>query len=189
MARISEAAEGSKLKRAIDDVVWTAVREDALELELPDGRRLLIGGEIADYGDEYADPWVYNDIIVTHPDGAIEILTYPREVFPHMRCLVGATMGACGFIFGIVDRKRHPGKGRGPLVLRLDTSSCEIVRLPAAPPPVRVALYKSCEIREGNRVVLPVVRDREADPHLRIAFDLETLAWSEPFPNAHRAPD
>src|SRR5262252_8161373 len=60
LARLSEAIDRSKLKRTIDDVVWTAVREDALKIILPDGRKLIIGSEVLDFGDEYADPWVYN---------------------------------------------------------------------------------------------------------------------------------
>jgi len=54
--RIRADVERSKLVRTIDDVVWTAVRENASELTLADARTLLIGGDVADYGDEYADP-------------------------------------------------------------------------------------------------------------------------------------
>lgn len=39
-------------------------------------------------------------------------------------------------------------------------------------------------VRDGNRIVLPIVQRGKADPELAIAFDLETLAWSEPFPHA-----
>jgi hypothetical protein len=185
MARISEAVERSKLARSIADVVWTAVRQNALEMELADGRRLLIGGEVADYGEEYADPWVYNDIVVTRPDGGIEMLTYPLEAFPHMHCPVGAAAAGCVYVFGVLDRKRHPGRPRGTVALRLDTASYEIAPVAATPAGVRVNLYKDCEAREGPRVVFPLVRDRGSDPHLAIAFDLETEAWSEPFPRAH----
>jgi hypothetical protein len=188
MARLNEAMERSKLKRTIDDVVWTAVREDALELELPDGRKLLIGGEVADYGEEYADPWVYNDIVLTRPDGAVEILTYPPEVFPHMNCTVGIIAGEAVHLFGLLDRKRHPGRPRGPVVLRLDTSTCAITPAGAPPPGVWIDLYKGCEMRDGARVVFPIVRDREADPHMGIAFDLEAQAWSAPFPRRYAAP-
>jgi hypothetical protein len=183
MARMSEAAERSKLERTIDDVVWTAVREDALELELADGRRLLIGGEVADYGEEYADPWVYNDVILTHPDGAVEILTYPVEIFPHLLCPVGAVEDQGIYLFGILDRKRHPGRPRGPMVLRLDTSTYAIAPIVTAPPAGRVSLYKGCEVREGRRLVFPLVRDRAADPHMDLAFDLATHTWSAPFPH------
>jgi hypothetical protein len=182
MERMIEAHERSKLVRTIDDVVWTAVREDALQVALLDGRRLLIGGQVSDYGDDYADPWLYNDIVVTHADGAIEILTYPPDVFPHAFDLIGVTSGADVFIFGKFNWKRHPDRARQPFVLRLDTSSYRIERLPPEPSGVRLALYEGCAMREGTRVVLPIVRLSDADPLLAIAFDLETFTWSEVFP-------
>jgi len=40
MARRYEELDRNKLVRTIDDVVWTAVREEALRVALPDGRRL-----------------------------------------------------------------------------------------------------------------------------------------------------
>jgi len=180
-----EASDRRKLVRTIDDVIWTTVREEALHVALPDGRRLLIGGEVLDFGDEYADPWLYNDIVVTHADGAIDILTYPREVFPHASDLVGVVRGADVFIFGSFHWKRHPDRSRRPVVLRLDTSSYRIEPLSAAAPPVRLNLYEGCEVRVASRVVLPIVRMDEADPVLGIAFDMETLTWSEPFPHSH----
>ena len=132
MVRQSEAVDRSKLVRTIDDVVWTAVREEALHVALPDGRRRLIGGKVRDLGDEYADPWLYNDIVVTQANGEIEVLTYPLDVFPHAFDLAGVMRGADVFIFGNLDRKRHPDRARQPVVLRLDTSSCRIEWLSAA---------------------------------------------------------
>jgi hypothetical protein len=181
-ARLSAAIERSKLVRTIDDIVWTAMREDSLKLSLPDGRHLQVGGEINDFGDEYADPWVYNDVIVTHPDRKPEILIYPREIFPHLIWLVGAAMGKDVYIFGIFSRTFHPDRPRGPAVLRLDTASYEIANLSVAAPPARVNLYPGCDRRDGNCVIFPVVRDRKHDPEHYIAFDLETLSWSGPFP-------
>jgi hypothetical protein len=181
MNRRSEELDRNKLVRTIDDVVWTAVREEALHVTLPDGRRLQIGGEVCDYGDEYADPWRYNDIVVTHAEGAIEILTYPPDVFPHAFHLIGVTSGADVFIVGKCHWKQHPDRARQPFVLRLDTSSYRIERLPPEPKDVRLDLYEGCATREGTRVVLPIVRLSDADPLLAIAFDLETLTWGAPF--------
>lgn len=185
MARLSADIARSKLVRTIDDVVWTAVREGALKMVLPDGRNLLIGGEVPDYGDEYADPWAYNDVIVTHPGGVIDILTYPQDIFPHLSSTVGVLFGGDVYVFGIIDRERHPGRSRGPAVLRLDTSSYEIAELPVAAPPARVNVYEGADCRDGDRVVFPVVRLHGSDPELGIAFDLETLSWSQPFPHPH----
>jgi hypothetical protein len=181
-ARMSAAVERSKLVRTIDDVVWTPVREDALQLTLSDGRRLLIGGEVPDYGDEYADPWVYNDVIITHPDGRIEILTYPNKVFPHFYWPVDAVVDEHVYIFGNIHRKHHPGRWQAPVALRLNAVTYEVT--PAPPPDlaVRVDICLGFGVRDGTRVVFPVARDRATDPELGAAFDLQTLVWSEPFP-------
>ena len=179
--------ERNKLIRTIDDVVWTALREDAVELALQDGRKLLIGGEVPDYGDEYADPWVYNDVIVTHPDGTVEILIYPADVFPQLSGLQAVVAGSAVCIFGVFSSPLHPGRPRGPAVLRLDTSSFEMTMLSVTTPPCRVNTMAGCQIRDGKHVVFSVVRDRNADSVLDIAFDLETLTWGEPYPHGHSA--
>lgn len=47
---------------------------------LPDGRIIFVAGEHEDSYDP--DFFIYNDVIVQHPDGRIEIFGYPREIFP-----------------------------------------------------------------------------------------------------------
>ena len=172
--------------RTIGDVVWTAVREDAFQVTLCDGRQLLVGGEVSDYGDEYADPWVYNDIIVTHADGTVEILTYPKEVFPALHWPTGVAVDDSVYIFGIASRELHPHRSRAPVVLKLDVSSYAISELTAADPPVRVNIHAGAAIRQGNRIVFATTRERKTDPHLLIAFDVQTAAWGKPYPREQK---
>lgn len=47
--------------------------------ELEDGRVLLIGGEHEDFYD--ADFFIYNDVIVLHPSGEIDVFGYPHDAF------------------------------------------------------------------------------------------------------------
>src|SRR6185369_11799713 len=58
---------------------------------LGDGRRIAIAGEHEDYYDP--DFYIYNDVIVHHPSGEVDIYCYPREVFSptdfHSATLVG----------------------------------------------------------------------------------------------------
>ncbi|NJM91530.1 MAG: hypothetical protein HC861_01625 [Rhodospirillaceae bacterium] len=74
-------------------------------------------------------------------------------------------------------------------VLRLNTRSYEVAELPVSPPPARVNIYQGGETRAGNRMLFPIVRQRDADLELGIALDLDTLTWSAPFPYTHRAGD
>jgi hypothetical protein len=48
--------------------------------ELPDGTKLLIAGEHEDSYDP--DFFIYNDVVIAHPDGQIQILGYPEDHFP-----------------------------------------------------------------------------------------------------------
>ena len=59
---------------------WCNDRMGQTAMDLPDGRLVLIAGEHEDY--YYPDFYIYNDTIVLHKDGEVEILGYPREVFP-----------------------------------------------------------------------------------------------------------
>lgn len=47
--------------------------------ELEDGRVLLIGGEHEDHYDP--DFFIYNDVIVLHPSGEIDVFGYPHDAF------------------------------------------------------------------------------------------------------------
>lgn len=70
---------------------WCFDRFGQSKTQLPDGRIVLISGEHEDHYDP--DFYIYNDVVVRHPNGGIEIFGYPRDVFPptdfHSGTLVG----------------------------------------------------------------------------------------------------
>lgn len=70
---------------------WCCDRFGQSETILPDGRTVLIAGEHEDHYDP--DFYIYNDVIVIHPDDTIDIYGYPKEDFPptdfHSATLVG----------------------------------------------------------------------------------------------------
>lgn len=173
-----------KLTRTREDVVWTAVRRDPGRLTLPDGRRLIVGGDIADYGDEYADPWNYNDVVVIDSAGDVAVYAYPVEVFPHLFTWVVVPRGGDALIFGNVSRARHPEHKHRFIALRLDTQSFAMTQLSVASPPgFRPNLYPGCAVLRGSSVIFPNIRMTESDPYLGIALDLDTLTWGEPSPH------
>jgi hypothetical protein len=189
MRRLSEGIAQQKLARTRDEIVWTAVREESLELTLADGRLLLIGGEVLYYGDEAADTWTYNDIVVTRLDGAIEIMAYPKNDFPPLSGSAGAVHDGYVYIFGNVDRDRHPERRGAIGVFCLDATTYALAELPVNAPVARPNFYPGGTMREGNRVVFPIVRQTSTEPERGIAFDLEILSWSSPFPHRHPRED
>ena len=59
---------------------WSPDRFGQSRTTLPDGREVLIAGEHEDFYDP--DFYIYNDIIIRHPGGRIEILGFPEAAFP-----------------------------------------------------------------------------------------------------------
>jgi hypothetical protein len=88
---------------------WCFSRYGQSSTLLPDGRTVLIAGEHEDFYD--ADFYIYNDVVVRHPDGRHEIFGYPESLFPptdfHSATLIGDRMvliGSLGYPEG-----RRPG--------------------------------------------------------------------------------
>ncbi len=59
---------------------WCFSRFGQSKTELPDGRVVFIAGEHEDSYDD--DFFIYNDVVIRHPSGRIEILGYPEHLFP-----------------------------------------------------------------------------------------------------------
>lgn len=93
---------------------------------LPDGRQILIAGEHEDFYDP--DFHIYNDVVVMHPDGRVDIYGYPYELFPptdfHSATLVGNEIILIGSL-GYRD-SRSSGETQ---VLSLNTEALSIRRL------------------------------------------------------------
>jgi hypothetical protein len=100
--------------------MWCFDRFGKSETELPDGRVVHIGGEHEDYYDP--DFFIYNDVTIIEPDGAIEIWGYEPNVFPptdfHSATLIGKSV----FIIGCLGSAEQRVIGRTPVYqLELDT--------------------------------------------------------------------
>lgn len=182
LSQMRAAEERKRLRPADSEIVWTAVRDEALNVALNDGRRLRIGGLVLHYLDECADTRAYNDIIVTHPDGRVRILAYPEDVFPKLAQFIGIVRAGDVFVFGIKYRERPREEPRVPVTLRLNTSTFEIDRITASPP-TWTLFYEGAETLDGDRVLFPTYLREQPKAEYRVAFDLRTLEWGEPFPD------
>jgi hypothetical protein len=129
---------------------WSFSRYGRTETMLPDGRLIRIGGEYEDHYD--ADFYIYNDVIVSHPDGRTEIFGYSDDVFPptdfHTANLVDDRI----FIVGNLS---YPNiRGHEAQVLMLDAKSYAIDRFDTTgeTPPW---IYKhTSELVEGGGALL-----------------------------------
>ena len=112
---------------------WSFDRFGQSSTRLADGRVVLIGGE---QEDAYApDFYIYNDVVLEHRDGRIDIFGYPRDVFPptdfHSATLAGNRIVIIGNLSYLEDRR----PGTTPVLsLDLQTFAIAPVQTSGAPP-------------------------------------------------------
>lgn len=85
---------------------WSFARFGRSTTMLADGRTLQIAGEHEDAYDP--DFYIYNDVVVRNADGSLDILGYPRDVFPptdfHSATVVGDRVVIIGSLGYPADR-------------------------------------------------------------------------------------
>jgi hypothetical protein len=105
--------------------VWSWRRFGRTRTSLPDGRIVSVGGEHEDFYDP--DFYVYNDVVVQHPDGRVAFYLYPTEVFPptdfHSATLIGDWIWLVGALC------YQGARGETIQVMRLDIRDFHIERV------------------------------------------------------------
>lgn len=112
---------------------WCFQRFGQSSTTLPDGRNVLIAGEHEDSYDP--DFYIYNDVVVLHPNGSMDIFGYPREEFAptdfHSATLVSNRLVLIGNLGYPHDRR----PGRTPvMVLDLTTFAITQAQTSGNPP-------------------------------------------------------
>jgi hypothetical protein len=181
-------ANGNKsISDSVIHPLWSFDRFGQTATALPDGRILFVGGEHEDWYDP--DFFIYNDVVVLHPDRQIEIFCYPESIFPptdfHSATLVGSTLILIGSI-GYPGRRRY---GRTQ-VLGFDTDTFRISRMePKGDGPGWVHKH-TCEkygensVRVSGGEVLSLAQGREhrisqVSNSATFVLDLTSLKWSK----------
>lgn len=131
---------------------WCFERFGQSSTTLPDGRVVLIGGEHEDHYDP--DFFIYNDVVVRHPDGALDIFGYPHAVFPptdfHSATLVGNRI----IIVGSLGYPEERAAGMTPVcVLEIDSWAISTV-LSRGTPPGWIHGQKATLVDEGAAILI-----------------------------------
>jgi hypothetical protein len=112
---------------------WSFDRFGQSSTQLADGRVVLIAGEHEDHYD--ADFFIYNDVVVRHTDGRIDVYSYPSDVFPptdfHSATLIGNRIIIIGNLGYPEDRKPDTTQ---VLTLDLETFAVASVQTSGAMP-------------------------------------------------------
>ena len=180
------AYQGAQLSGGTRDdcPVWCAQRFGQSLTLLPDGRAIQIAGEHEDSYDQ--DFCIYNDVFVHHPDGRIDILCYPKEVFPPTDFHTATLIGDSIYIIGSLG---YPGSrhfGETP-VYCLDTNALEINHIkttgdqPGWISKHRAATNSSREIRVWGGKIGAVANGQEIyeDNNGSWVLDITLLRWRQ----------
>lgn len=131
---------------------WCFDRMGQSVTELPDGRKVYIGGE---YEDSY-DPnfHIYNDVVAEGVDGSITIYSYPKDVFPSTDFHSATFIDGKIIIIGSLGYPEDRIVGHAQ-VCQLDTTSFEIHKVNVAgQPPGWVHGHVASLELEKNRLVI-----------------------------------
>lgn len=160
---------------------WSFDRYGRSITELPDGRIVWIAGEHEDHGDP--DFFIYNDVVVEHPDGRIDVLGYPPVDFPPTDFHTATHDGArnCIWLVGNLGypNDRRPGETQ---VLRLALDSFEIRAVDCSGDAPGWIHNHGAELVDGalrvRRGVCVHADGRLIDQIDDWNLDLETFEWS-----------
>ena len=99
---------------------WSNQRFGQTDTTLPDGRVISIGGEHEDW--YVSDFYIYNDVIVTSPDGDLAIYGYPYDTLPPTDSHTATLAGARIVILGCLGHPSQRRPGHTPaFALAIDT--------------------------------------------------------------------
>jgi hypothetical protein len=150
---------------------------------LPDGRVVCIAGEHEDYYDP--DFYIYNDVVVLNPDGAIASYGYPRDAFPPTDFHTATLDAGRLVIVGVIGYPDDRIPGHTP-VYALDLASYRIDRLDTAGEMPGWTCRHRAKLDAGRRVIKvrrgEALVERSGDRRFRrnveeYELDLGALVW------------
>ncbi len=150
---------------------WCFDRFGQSSNQLPDGRVVFIAGEHEDSYDP--DFYIYNDVVVQHPDGRIEIYGYPRDIFPptdfHSATLVSNRIVLIGNL-GYPD-KRAPGRTQ-VIALDLDTLSISTLQT-SGMSPGWIQRHKATLADDGRSILIQGGKLDRGDPDKSLVENID----------------
>jgi len=159
--------------------LWAWQRMGRSSTPLLDGRIIHVAGEYEDWYD--VNFCIYNDVVVEHLDGRIEILLYPKDIFPPTDFHTATLIGRDIFLIGSIGYRdiRKPGLAQ-VLKLNIDTLQIEPVAT-TGEDPGWIARHVAQRLSETT-IGVSKGRVQTADNEFRdntdaFTLDTSTLTW------------
>jgi hypothetical protein len=159
---------------------WCFTRFGQSHTTLPDGREIFIAGEHEDFYD--SDFFIYNDVIVKHPDGQIDIFGYPREEFPptdfHTATLDGDKIIIIGSLGYPAERK--PGVTQ---IFTLDPATMKIAPRESSGAKPGWIFEHQAKLSDDGSLVIVTGGQIAREPNTFVdnidewELDLQTMTW------------
>jgi hypothetical protein len=131
---------------------WCFERFGQTSTQLPDGRRILIGGEHEDHYDP--DFYIYNDVVVLHPEGGMDIWCYPRSEFQPTDFHTATLLGDRIIMIGCAGYEQDCQYG-STLVQILDLKSMSVSRVESfGEPPGWLHRHQAILSADGKSIVV-----------------------------------
>ncbi|QDT39095.1 hypothetical protein [Stratiformator vulcanicus] len=178
-------AARSRFNLALDETLMPSFAFDRFGMSstiMPDGREIFIAGEHEDYYDP--DFYIYNDVIVRDPSGAIDIYGYPETVFPPTDFHSATRIESDILIIGCLGYQEQREEKTTPVFL-LNCETFEIRKVKTTGKgPGWIHNHKvSSSPREEYLTVVGGLRHRDSERDLianekRYRLDLKTWHWT-----------
>ncbi len=112
---------------------WCFDRFGQSSTKLRDGRTVMIAGEHEDFYD--SDFYIYNDVVVVHPDSKMDILGYPADIFPPTDSHTATLVGNRIIIIGCLGHPEQRKPGTTPIfIFDIDTLGISKAQTIGTPP-------------------------------------------------------
>lgn len=132
--------------------MWSFQRFGQSETVLADGRTIHVGGEHEDHYDP--DFFIYNDVTVVDPVGAIAIYGYPREDFPPTDFHSATPVGDGIYVIGRLGYPETRALGVTP-VYKLSLSSMRIDAVEThGDPPGWIYRHQATLLDDGHTIIV-----------------------------------
>jgi hypothetical protein len=159
---------------------WCFTRFGQSRTILPDGREIFIAGEHEDFYDP--DFYIYNDVVIKHPNGQIDIFGYPKDAFPPTDSHSATVLDGKIILIGSIGYPKERQSGVTQ-ILSLDLETMRVSPVVSTGANPGWISRHSATLTEDKRAILVKVGEIAREPNTFVAnidewkLELAAMSW------------